>query len=65
MRIVDNITGEILDILSKHTAMKIASQRLNYHNSKFNYSHRGKHDSANAEMTIKGNIITIDYKEDN
>ena len=63
MKIVDNILGEIVEILSKHTAIKLAKERVDYHNSQFNYKHRGKHNPCNAVMTIDKNTITIDYKD--
>ena len=44
--------------------IKIAEDRVKYHNSEFNYSHRGKHYSCNAEMIIHKNRITIDYKKE-
>ena len=59
--IIDNIANEELATTNKSKALRLAQERIAYHNSEFNYSHRGKHYSANATLTIVNNIITINY----
>ena len=50
--IKDHVVGEIVNTSTKEQAIKIAEKRIQYHNSEFNYSHRGKHYSAGATYTI-------------
>ena len=63
MLIKDNIDGVILSINDYMDAIREAKSRVSFHNSEFNYSHKGKHYSQNAEMIIDGDTITIQRKE--
>lgn len=63
MIIKDNISGEILSINDRTDALREAKSRISYHNSEFNYSHRGKHYPQNAEMIVDNDTITIQRKE--
>lgn len=63
MIINDNITGEILSINDYMDAYREAKSRIKFHNSEFNYQHRGKHYPQNAEMIIRNDTIIIQRKE--
>ena len=62
MKIIDNISGEILTINDRMDAIRESRSRVKFYNSEFNYSHRGKHYSQNAEYIINGDTITIRRK---
>lgn len=59
MIIKDNITGEILSINDKYDALREAKSRCKFHNSEFDYQHRGHHYPENAIYEISGDTITI------
>ena len=60
MIIEDNITGEILNISDKYDAIREAKSRVKFHNSEFDYQHRGHHYSQNAYYRIVNNKIIIE-----
>lgn len=62
MIIKDNITGEILSINDKYDALREARSRVKFHNSDFDYQHRGHHYSQNSEYIIQGDTIIIRRK---
>ncbi len=47
-KIIDNVAGELIELLSKEKAIREAKKRVRYHNSEFNYRHMQKHYSANC-----------------
>ena len=63
MNIRDEITYELLTIEDYMNAIRESKSRVSFHNSEFNYSHRGKHYPQNAEMIIEGDTIVIRRKE--
>ena len=62
MTINDYITGELITISDYMDAYREAKSRIRFHNSEFNYAHRGKHYCQNAEMVIEGDLIIIRRK---
>jgi len=65
IKIIDNITGEEIEVVSMQRALEITSERIKYHNSEFCFR-RGKHYNQQAYKIIKGNeiIITNKYYEE-
>lgn len=63
MKIIDNIDGVIINISDYTDALREAKSRIAFHNSEFNYSHRGKHYPQNAEMIINNDTVTIRRKQ--
>ena len=59
MTIIDNITGEILTINDFYDALREVKSRVKYHNSEFNYQHRGKHYPQNAYYYQRDNDTFI------
>lgn len=62
MTIYDYIDGVILTIDDRMDAIREAASRVKWHNSEFNYQHRGHHYSQNAEYKIDGDTISIRRK---
>lgn len=63
MVLVDNICGEILEIFTKKSAIKVAEERVKYYNSEISYRHHNKPHNIYAVMMVSDNTITIDYEQ--
>lgn len=61
--IIDNISGELIECLDFQVALDIAQWRVKEHNKEFNYSHRGKHYSANCKYEIEDKTHIVIKKD--
>jgi len=52
MLIKDLISGEAIFYEDREQAIKVANERCAKHNAEFNYSHRGRHYSQNAQVYV-------------
>ncbi len=65
MKIIDEITGEVITIDDYMSAYKDAKSRVKFHNSEFTYANGSKHLPQDAELIDNGDGLVIKRREHN